>query len=235
MTESEFDELLRRALLQAVREDFAEVLQDETPDEEQEFSPGYLRRRSKLLAHPFSYARRKLRPAWQKTLRAAACLVLAVGIAAGALAMVSPEAFARVQRVIVEWFETHTDFRFTGDVEADIGEWRPTYLPEGLWDESVEKQNNTTAIEYTSQNNEFISFYYAPQERGGALSANNEELKYIPIMINGCSAFVFKSTDASKATIIVWNDKTSQVSFRIFSRIDCDELIQVAESIVQTK
>lgn len=233
MTESEFDELLRRALLQAVREDFAEVLQDETPDEEQEFSPGYLRRRSKLLAHPFSYARRKLRPAWQKTLRAAACLVLAVGIAAGALAMVSPEAFARVQRVIVEWFETHTDFRFTGDVVHDIGEWRPTYLPNGVWEEDVQTVNSTTTIEYISRSNEYIWFYYLPGKQGLALGTNNEDLEYSPISINGCSAFVFKATDTNKATVIVWNDEIRQISFELISKIDYDELIQVAESIEQ--
>ncbi len=71
MSDAEFDTMLCSALLEAVRQDWAHILEnDHLP--EPHFSSRFLRWERKFLADPFVYARHRARPLWKKAVRAAA-------------------------------------------------------------------------------------------------------------------------------------------------------------------
>ena len=58
MAEKSFDALLRQALLEAAWQELTPALETEPPA----FSPTYLRWRTRLLADPFAWAKKHLRP-----------------------------------------------------------------------------------------------------------------------------------------------------------------------------
>lgn len=111
MTESEFDALLRRALIDVIHEDYADILEGE-PDVPPH-TEKYLRRKRKLLADPFGYVRRLARPVWKKTLRMVACILLVLATLFGTVMAVSPSARAWVVERIVYWTENFTKVSFT--------------------------------------------------------------------------------------------------------------------------
>ena len=82
------EQMLRRALMEANLERFRDVL--EGADRDWDWSPRYLRSRTRLLADPFGWAKRMARPVWKRAVRAAACVALACLVTLGGLMAVSP-------------------------------------------------------------------------------------------------------------------------------------------------
>ena len=83
---TQFDILLRRALMDANLADCEDVLREA---EDAEFSPRYLRERTRLLADPWGWMRRRARPGWRrgKIPLAAAVAVLILVTAAAAVSV----------------------------------------------------------------------------------------------------------------------------------------------------
>ena len=80
MAEKSFDALLYQALLEAGWQENRTAWEG---TEEPAFSPQYLRWRTRLLADPFGWGKKQLRPLWAKALRTAACILLAYPTAYG--------------------------------------------------------------------------------------------------------------------------------------------------------
>ena len=85
----------RQAALEAKRQALLEAGWQENRTawegtEEPAFSPQYLRWRTRLLADPFGWGKKQLRPLWAKALRTAACILLAASVTLGSLMAVSP-------------------------------------------------------------------------------------------------------------------------------------------------
>mgnify|MGYP005810384429 CR=1 FL=1 len=130
MAENRFDMLLRHALLDA---NWTEVRAVWEEAEKPGFSHAYLRWRGKLLADPFGFMKRKLRPAWIRALRMAACIVLACAVTLGTLMAVSPT----VRAAVLNWlreisgnYMTYTSGQ-AAQTDALPSNWRVTWLPEG--------------------------------------------------------------------------------------------------------
>lgn len=136
-----FDEWLRDALLDANLLQFEEVLAD-AGTREFDFSPGYLRERTRMLADPFGWARRRGRSAWKRAARNIACVLLACTVALGALMAASPTIRAAVRSWLRAFggdsvtYSTNPYASPTAPEDAAPQDWQVTWLPEGytLWD-----------------------------------------------------------------------------------------------------
>lgn len=132
----QFDEMLRRGLMEANLAQYETVL-EKLPDWEIDFSPKYRRERMRLLADPWNWVRRRARPMWKRAARTAACVVLACTVALGALMAVSPTVRAAVTRWFRETFEGYTYYTGPTPEEEEIPPeesfpaFRPTWVPEG--------------------------------------------------------------------------------------------------------
>lgn len=232
MTDVEFRELVRSALLEATRREYAYILEAENlphPD----FSPRYLRERARLLADPFGYARRRARPLWKRAVRTAACILLCAGIAFGGLMAFSPEARAWVAQIVAEWRETHTEYTFTGAPEpgADVGVWRPGYVPEGF--EEIERLDleRVGYIVYENADGLNIRFTYRLMSSSGSFSNDNEHSDYYQITVGGNPADLYVSTQADKRSYLIWTDEDLGMAYKLSSEVDYKELITMAESV----
>ena len=129
MAEKSFDTLLRQALLEAAWQELTPTLETEPPA----FSPAYLRWRTRLLADPFAWAKKHLRPLWAKALRTAACILLAASLTLGSLMAVSPT----VRAAVLNWLREISggNVFYSGTVQQSYPDeppaWRPTWLPDG--------------------------------------------------------------------------------------------------------
>ncbi|MBR2927919.1 MAG: hypothetical protein IKC24_02030 [Oscillospiraceae bacterium] len=114
MTEAEFDHVLRKALMDALWEDYQEAIQS-ADKLDIHFSKDYMHHREKMLMDPFGYAQRESRTVWQRMARFAAMFLLTVSILFGLL-MTVPETRAAIVEFYQEWWEDHMDFHFRWDL-----------------------------------------------------------------------------------------------------------------------
>ncbi|MEI3362934.1 MAG: DUF4367 domain-containing protein [Oscillospiraceae bacterium] len=130
MAEKSFDALLYQALLEAGWQENRTAWEG---TEEPAFSPQYLRWRTRLLADPFGWGKKQLRPLWAKALRTAACILLAASVTLGSLMAVSPT----VRAAVLNWLREISGnlMTYTSSQPAKTNtlpsNWRITWLPEG--------------------------------------------------------------------------------------------------------
>lgn len=231
MSASGCDAVLRAALLDALRQDWTEALRGEMP--EPTFSRRYQEQRRKLLADPFAYGKRAARPLWRRAVKTAACILLALGISAGAVLTVSPDARAWVQQVVVSWFEDHVDLTFDGDMEEgmELSAWEPTYLPEGFEVVDREEREGYMRIEYGDEEGNAIYLTCMAMDSGSKYSFNNEDSIPQQVVIQGKEVTLFKAQEEGKKNRLILLDEEAGITYILVSKLDAEELIKIAESV----
>lgn len=231
LTESEFDALLRRALIDVIHEDYADILEGE-PDVPPH-TEKYLRRKRKLLADPIGYVRRLARPVWKKTLRMVACILLALATLFGSVMALSPSARAWVVRMYIEWREDHVNFIFTAPEEenSESSEWRPSYIPEGYTEDSIVVTDNLIRLTYKNTQNEKLYFSYRSLQHGGMFSVDSEHAVPENITVNSNPATVFVSTSIGYRSHLSWINENEDVAFLLSGLVGKNELIEIAKNV----
>lgn len=232
MNDTEFDRMLRNALLDAVKQDWDFILEGDSPPPPA-FSARYCRTRAKLLSDPFGYVKRKKRPLWKKVLQAAACFVLIAGITFGGLMAFNPEARAWFVRVIAEWKDTYTRYTFIKEATktTDVGVWRPQYVPEGFVETDSLALESVGYVVYTKPNETFINFSYMLIESTGHFSNDNQYNDYYQVTVGDTPADLYVSNTEGKPSYLIWLDAEQGIEYQLTSTIDVQELISIAESI----
>lgn len=233
MTEAAFEAQVRRALLEANRRDFAFALAGEVP--EPAYSPIYLRRRIKLLADPFRYAKKAAQRMWKKVLGRAACLLLAAGLTFGAAVTFHPQARAWFQRIISEWFADHNRITFGGaDSDTDPAgaqqRWMPSYVPEGFELEIEDKLGYMMDLVFENRDGVTIELTYVYGGHG-SFAVDNEHQDAFDITINGSEGTLLRANEPGRFSYVIWWDETYRTAFMLCSEFDADELIKMAESV----
>lgn len=225
---SEFDILLRSALLEAQRQDWMGILEGE--GREPLFSEGYLVRRERFLSTPFTYAGRVARPLWRRAVKTAACILLALGISAGGILAVSPDARAWVEQVVFRWFEDHFDFRFVGTRAGYVRayDFEPSYLPDGF--EIIERDDPDDEYCTTVYGNDAGDVIYF--DRGmDVVLGDDEHSTFREITVSGNTAMLEIADEPGSWNAVVWTDDSAGLMFQLLSTYDHKELIKIAESV----
>ena len=227
MTESEFDALLRRALIDVIHEDYADILEGE-PDVPPH-TEKYLRRERKLLADPLGYVRRLARPVWKKALRMAACILLALATLFGSVMALSPSARAWVVRMYTEWRGHTTMFFFIGAQSEDYTStnWRPNYIPDGYTELSPTTTGNITRVTYQGINDDTIYFRYRSIKLYGAFDIDNEHGTMQGLTVGDNPATLIISNTEGFRNRLVWMDEGTDTAFLLSGQIDTEELIAI--------
>lgn len=233
MEKTAFEELVRRALLDVNYQDYEQILAQTdaiayTP------SPRHLAWEKKFLAAPFTFAKKRARPAWQRFLQTAACVVLAVSVAFGGVMAVSPAARAWVQQIFAQWFGEYARFSFGGNAGQETGEWKTTWLPEGF--ELVEEIDAQTASKITYQNKDgaFIRLIYSPAGNS-IFGADNEYQNYEKVFVTGTTAYLLQAATQGETSYLVWANVTGEVAFKLSTTGDAEDLISLAEGVQKIK
>ena len=110
MTDHELDALMQRVLLDSLRLDWEKQA-------EPAFVPSarYKRQVSGMLADPLAWERKRAVPVWKNIARRIAVVLLIVSSGFGSLMAASPAVRAAVNQWVIEWYETHITYRYTGE------------------------------------------------------------------------------------------------------------------------
>lgn len=228
MTKRGSDDLRHRATQGAIR--LKDGVLEEGP--EQVFSPVFQRRREKLPG-------RGRHPALYRTLRTAACLLLALLLRGCTVLAVSPAA----REVFVGWVweihDTYFLYKFFGDEEREPVSnedilYQPAYVPAGYRIEhrSVSTAGIVTIWYIDDQTGKLATFDYFPDTSSPVLQITWEnEVIYKKVLVNGKSADLYLDSEEGKASIIVWGDGKNGVAFKLFGVFSEEELIRMAESV----
>lgn len=234
MNEEDWDKMLRRALLEAIRQDYQPIL-DSSDGFDHQYSLNYERKMRKLLVDPFRYAKRISRPLWKQVLQTAACILLAVSIGFAGILAISPDVRATVLHWVTQWYQEHVEFRFTGDADSETSDWEIGTLPEGYKEASKDDLFGKVNVIYTNEEYDEIDFTFMPISQGAEFNMDNEKYDVRETMINGMKAYVAQAEVSNKPNYIIWIDEKNQTAFRLISDIKIDALIEIAERVKKVK
>mgnify|MGYP000014186409 FL=1 len=222
----EFDALLAAALAEAC---WQECRQDWEAEEEAAFSPAYLSWRAALLADPFAWARRRLRPVWLRAVRAAACVVLALAVALGSLMAVSPT----VRAAVLRWLREITGnfITYSSVEQGDTARYstrRLTWLPEGWALQDIGR--NTWEYRRMDNGGRLILSCHNAQDYQVTTNvddvADAEDVR-TDAQVRGCPADYYLSEDYQ---VLVWEEARYVFLLR-GSGLEEDDFFRAAESV----
>ena len=225
MTDQMLDELARRIMLDAARQEYGSLM-DEPP--EHDFSPEFERKMRKLVC-------RANHPIWYRVARTAACLILAALLSGCAVLAISPQAREAFSGWVREVYETSFIYRFTGIESETTGHllYRPTYVPDG-WQIEEEFVSGTliTDIVYHNDAGDLTVFTSFPKGVSPAIQVVGDGREtYKRVSVNGMSAELYLDWDEGEANVLIWKDETEGAIFCISSLLGETELVKIAESV----
>ena len=242
MTDQELDRMMQRVLLDAVKRD-CERETDDVPSFKP--SPRYQRQITAMLADPLKWAHKRARPVWKKAIQKVAVILLVFSLSLGSLMAVSPTVRAAVVRWVVEWYETHITYRYSGEqITDEMPQYEITDLPKGYAEVESERVEwpSYTCIIYRDITREdategTISFAYGYIQQGGAADyVISEEMEILPVVVNGLEGQLFMQHDwENKWSTITWIYPDANLQFSVDAAVDKNTILHMAESVSLVK
>lgn len=233
MNDRECDALLRKSLMDANLQDFQEVLSQEN---EIRCTPRYQVQRKKLLADPLKWYRSRARPLWKKTLRSAACLLLACTLGFFTLMAASPIVRAAVVQWVQEWYETHIVYRFQGEpASEEMPEYQITELPEGFGETNRIESVGYLRVSYRNQQGEQIDLICSRMDSGKATSVSTVNMEVSEVQVNGHPGQFYHSLDPNQSSAIMWADEHSNIMFSVDAFGEKLDILHMSESVELVK
>ena len=225
MTDQMLDELTRRIMLDAARQEYGSLM-DEPP--EHDFSPEFERKMRELVC-------RANHPIWHRVAQTAACLILAVFLSGCAVLAISPEAREAFSGWVREVYETSFIYRFAGTEPETTGHllYRPTYVPDG-WqiEEEFVSGNLITNIIYYNDARDLTVFSGFPKGVSPAIQVVRDGREtYKQVSVNGMPAELYLDWDEGEANVLIWKDEAEGAIFCISSLLGETELVKIEESV----
>ena len=230
MTVAEQDELIRKALLDAIAFEWEDSLADapEAPISERQ-----TKRMHAMLRDPIGYAKRYARPKWKWIAEKVAIFILLFALSFGALYAASPTVRATVSKWIAELRETDIVYYFFGERDNDtLPYYEITALPAGyIFQKQIETLGHRCII-YENSDEQRIYLQYRLINSGRTFSVDIENMSACDVIVNGCTGQAFLSDDSIQGNIIIWNNDSAEMQFCIDAYMDKDDLLILAESVM---
>jgi len=231
MTEAEMDRMMRRLLFDAIALDA-----ENTFDPDVEFLPSrrYSDQMRRMLKNPLRWARDHNRGILRKTARWAAVVLLFISLSFSLVMLFSAPARAALERWILEQYETHIVYRYSGEAE-DLPRYELKGLPEGFTELERMETFHFIDVLYGNENGELISFIYSVMAQGGAteIVPNDDAVIEVKVGRNQGTLFVPQNPESMKT--LTWIDEKAGVHFTLIADLDESDIIKLAESLRREK
>ena len=231
MTDENLDKLMRKVLIDALRMEWSDALNESpTMSTTKEFQ----HQMKVMLRDPFAWYHKKTRPLWKKVLQTVATVVLVISLSFGTLMVTSPNARARVIQWVREWYETHIVYRYSGEViPEEMPQYEISNLPEGY--QEIDRFTFSSYVSVIYQNEEGLPLYldYNFIQQGGAHDFVTTNMDVSDIIVNGHAGQLFIAQDSNQGSAITWVDENQNLQFTIDGFADRESLLNMAESVRQ--
>lgn len=230
MTDQALDDLARRVLLDAARQEYGSLMEELL---EHQFSPAFERRMKKLVRradHPVGY--------W--TARTAACLLLAGVLLAGSVLALVPEARAALAGWVRDVYESWFEYRNVGE-NRPVSEntvYYPAWVPEGYKETAAPQAGTYVRAQYENSDRELLTVSYLKGTEtvygSSALNVEWEGAEVRPVQVGRLSADLYLNPEEGP-NILVWTDEIKDAVFWIVAPLEEAELVRVAESVRESE
>lgn len=230
MTDHELDELMRKVLLDAIK------LDDGDDWEAGAFEPTekYKRQMKLMTSDPLRWSHKERRPAWKKAVQRVAVVFLTASIGLGSTMAISPTVRAAVVQWIVEWYETHIVYRYTGEVEETrLPEYEISDLPNGYTEiEREERRDYACAVYQNAEGTKRIYLTYISMKQGAASDFDVESADVVSVTVNGFEGQLYISREPDQVdSTVTWIDSQKNLQFTVDASLAADEILRIAESV----
>ena len=231
MTEAEMDRMMRRVLLDAIALDVQRI-----SDPVNAFEPSrrHARQMRQMLKDPLHWARSRNWGALQKTAQWAAIILLFVSFCFGMVMLFSAPVRAAVERWVVEWYQTHIVYRYSGSVES-LPRYELTRLPDGFAEIERMEEQTFTSVVYGNETDERICLDYEVMTQGGANAIVPNEDVVVEVQIKNNRGKLYIPQDPESMKTLIWIDEKDSVQFTIIADLNVSDLIELAESLQKKK
>jgi hypothetical protein len=215
--------LLKIAVIKDYERELEELENDTTPVY---FSDAHKSRMQRM----FRYARfrRMTKKIWQVTYKSAAVLVI-IFVMFSSLLMFNTTVRAAVEQVVIEWFESFTEFDFKGDSSGTANsEWHLGFVPDGYVKQRSLFEFGTIDMNYKSADGKTLRFTAYPLG-SGTIGVDNENAEYKIESIRGVDYYVFEGEDDLYPTRVLWGG--DEYEFYLSSGLNAETLLKVAQSV----
>ena len=232
-----FDHLISLAATKCTEEEAKKLNELDTSGVE--FDEAYYRKRNKAIKKykrgPKGFVAKVI------VIRFAAAVVIIAAMLAVLVSCV-PGLRQAIYDTVIEWYEDHISIKFEGpgipEIETDeddgipptyIEEVRkPTYLPEGIWEDVLINTGYHKVIDYYI-GEEYLFAFEQALLGSNSISVDNEGATITYADINGNNATVIENITKNVISI-VWNDK-EYVYLSTTEILELEELMQYAKSV----
>lgn len=226
MTDRALDELARRVMLDAARQEYGSLMA-ELPGHD--FSPAFEKRMGRLV-------RRAAHPIRNRVARAAACLLLTALVGGCSVLALVPEARAAFVGWMRDVYETWLVYRYAGG-RRDVSEntvFFPAWVPEGYEELVPAKAGSFVRAQYENQRGELLTVSYVTGADTLSLNVEWEGADVRSCAVNGLPADLYLNPEDGP-NILVWTDGARNAAFWITAALGEGDLLRIAESIRESE
>lgn len=163
-----------------------------------------------------------------------AAVILATVLLAGSWLTLDTNARAAFLRWAREWYEDHIAYRFAGDADTkELPRYGISSLPTGYEETETQFSPDESNIIYQNKAGNRIYFFCDIMESGKLTSINTADMTVSRIKVNQYSGELYLSQIQTQSSSIIWMDDKAGISFVIDAYANKQELIRMAESVVQ--
>lgn len=225
MTNLELDVVMRRVLLDSLRNEEAEDCI---------FAPSkhYLREMKYMLKDPAKWQRKRTKPVWKQIVQKVAVILLIVSIAFGGVMVVSPTARASVTRWVLEVYETQIVYRFSGeDISGPMPQYGIADLPEGYVETERRTGSASVSIMYENDAGGILCLDYAYMQQGvlAVLAPGDDDI--IPVTVGNFDGEAYVPKKPTSAKAIVWMDRENNIHFIVKGFGAMEDILHMANSV----
>lgn len=227
MTDAELDCLMHKVLIDAVALDAASINHTENTFQPSRNHSGQMRR---MLKNPLNWVKKRNPTQFQIMGKWTAVILLFISLGVGFVMLFSVPTRAAFERWIVEWWQNHIVYRYSGENEC-FPQYKLTWLPEGFSElERIEEPTFTDVI-YGNESGELINFVYMVMTEGGATVFVPSGDSVSEVMVGKKQGRLFIPQDPESLTTLTWIDDEAGVQFTISANLDESEMIRLAEGL----
>jgi len=192
-----------------------------------------------MLKNPLGWYKRKTKPVWKLALQRVAVVLLVASLGFGSVMVVSPTARAAVIRWVVEWYETHIVYRYSGDgISGGMPRYGIVELPDG-YDENDEQRiefDNYIGLWYENEFGDVILFDYTYMNEATYDAIFLDEGDVLSeVTVNGCWGQLITPNNPDNSALLTWIDEEANLSFSIRACYGEEEILAMAESVAIVK
>lgn len=229
MTDDQLDQLLCKAIIQTLDEEWSPILAD-TPQLEPSLK--YQVETKKMLDDHVGWYRKKTRPIWRKAMRTVASVAVVSAILFGTVMAASPTVRAAVLQWVTEWYETHVVYRYTGEVnDSTPSEYEITDIPSGYALVDQIEFPGYQSIIYQNDTGTFMYFDTIYMDEGIAMGLLISDVECYDVTVNGFPGTLYISEADAQSNHISWIVEENGVHFIIEAHLSAEDLLYIAESV----